>query len=217
MCHMQTLIVFCWLAFLFSFLSLSKSHTEHIVPLLFKNHCLHGKGPRFLRVTPVMGAASSQVWSLCVCRLISFGKWACKTFSFWVSAVSWQCELAVCNIYVNCLGESCKLLSELRAPLTDCRELRKCAPEHGSIWTSTHWVHLVLWGIRSREEVAVGWGLISWFGGYVSGPYSFVYMCVHIHMNVRLLPFDYRMSSTGSCVWTSGSQAEVVEPVGGRA
>lgn len=217
MYQVQTLIVLCWLAFLFSFLSLSKSHTEHILPLLFKNHCLHGKGPRFLRVTPVMGAASSQGCSLGICRLISFGKWACKALSFWVSAVSWQCELAVCNIYVNCLGESCKLLSELPAPLTGCRELRKCAPEHGSIWALTRKVHLVLWGIRSREEVPVGWGLISWFGRHVSGPWSFEYMCVHIHTNVWLLPFDCGMSSIGSCVWTSGSQAEVVEPVGGRA
>lgn len=204
--HVQTLIVLCWLAFLFSFLSLSKSHTEHILPLLFKNHCLHGKGPRFLRVTPVMGAASSQVCSLGICRPISFGKWVCKTLSFWVSAVSWQCELAVCNIYVNCLGESCKLLSELRAPLTGCQELRKCDPEHGSVWALTHGVHLVLWRIKSRGEVPVGWGSISWFRRHFWFMQFCVHVCTHSHECVTVTIWLWNVLHRLMClnIWFSG-------------
>ena len=51
--------------------------------------------------------------------LISFGKRMCKILLFLVSVVSWQYKLAVCNIYVHCLGESCKLLYELVSLLTD--------------------------------------------------------------------------------------------------
>lgn len=45
----------------------------------------------------------------------------------------------------------------------------------------------------------------------------FVYTYAHIHMNMWLLLFDYEMPFIGSCVWTSGSQLEVLEPLGGMA
>ena len=64
-------------------------------------------------------AVPYQLLTLCV-SLISFGKRMCKILFFWVSAVSWQYKLAVCNIYVHSLGESCKLLYELVSLLTDC-------------------------------------------------------------------------------------------------
>ena len=63
------------------------------------------------------GAVPYQLLTL---SLISFGKRMCKILFFWVSTVSWRYKLTVCNIYVHCLGESCKLLDELVSLLTDC-------------------------------------------------------------------------------------------------
>lgn len=95
------------------------------------------KKRHFFRLRLSTGAAPFQRLSLCVCSLISFGTRTCKIFFFWVSAVSWQHKLAVCDIYVNCLGESCKLLDELVSLLTGCWMLRKCALESKSIWELT--------------------------------------------------------------------------------
>lgn len=72
----------------------------------------------FLQATS-MERGSTIAATNTVFRLISFGKRMCKILLFWVSAVSWQYKLAVCNIYVHCLGESCKLLYELVSLLTD--------------------------------------------------------------------------------------------------
>ena len=90
------------------------------------------------------GQYRSSYYHLCVFSLISFGKGTCKILFFRISAVSWQHKLAVCNIYVNCLGESCKLLCELVILLTDCEMLRNYALESKSVWELTQGVHVVL-------------------------------------------------------------------------
>ena len=120
-------------------------------------------------------AVPYQLLTLCV-SLISFGKRMCKILFFWVSGVSWQYKLAVCNIYVHSLGESCKLLYELVSLLTDCWMLRKCALESEFIWELTQGVHM---SCDTLQEVKRSW--------YILGNHFLVckVWCGHLCMRVH--------------------------------
>lgn len=142
------------------------------------------KKKTFLQAASIEGAAPSQLLPLCVFSLISLGKRTCKIWFFWVCAVSWQYTLAVCNIYVNRLEESCKLLYALVSLLTDWSVLRKCALETNSITKSTQRGHVVLWYIKRNEErLLFAWNLLFPVCEVCLGPRMYVSVWMHICMS----------------------------------
>lgn len=137
----------------------------------------------FFRLHLLRGPAPFQLLSLCIFSLISFGKRPCKILFFWVSAVSWQYKLDVCNIFVNCLGESCKLLCELVSLSADCWMLRKCAKESKSIRELTQGVHIALWCIkRHGERLLFAWDLPF----LVCEVFMAMYVCECVNAHLRV-------------------------------
>lgn len=183
MYHMQTLIVFCWWPFyfpswVFRNLTLSTFYLccLKIIVYMEKAHSSSGLHLWWGQHPPKYAHFVFAAWFPLGSELV---KPYPSGFRHWVGSVNSLLAIFTWAAW----GESCKLLSELRAPLTNCWELRKCAPVHGSIWTLTHWVHLVLWRIRSREEVAVGWvglHLLVWETRFWSMQFC-VHVCTHSH------------------------------------
>lgn len=93
----------------------------------------------FFRLHLLRGQHHSSYYH-CIFSLISFRKKTCKILFFWVSAVSWQYKLAVCNIYVNCLGDSCKPLCEVV-----------------SYWQIVECLENVLWKVNPRGNSLKGY------------------------------------------------------------